>query len=40
MRDARFGWAGVIVGTLKLEHREGRWVNDEIFRPLPPTVQA
>ncbi len=31
--DARFGWAGVIVGTLKLEHRDGCWVNDEIFRP-------
>jgi len=34
MRDRRFGWAGVIVGTLKLEHREGCWVSDEIFRPV------
>jgi hypothetical protein len=35
LRDQRFGWAGVVVGTLKLEHREGCWVSDEIFRPLP-----
>ena len=35
VRDPRFGWAGVIVGTLKLEHRDGCWVSDEIFRPAP-----
>jgi len=34
-RDPRFGWAGVIVGTLKLEHRDGCWVSDEIFRAVP-----
>jgi hypothetical protein len=33
--DPRFGWAGVIVGTLKPEHRNGCWVSDEIFRPVP-----
>ncbi|HEY7758167.1 MAG TPA: hypothetical protein VIA64_02010 [Burkholderiales bacterium] len=30
--DKRFGWVGVIVGTLKPEHRNGCWVGDEIFR--------
>jgi hypothetical protein len=30
--DARFGWVGVIVGTLKPEHRNGCWVGSEIFR--------
>ena len=35
MRDERFGWVGVIVGTLKLEHRNGCWVGEQIFRPLP-----
>lgn len=30
--DPRFGWAGVIVGTLKAEHRNGCWVSDAIFR--------
>jgi len=33
MNDKRFGWSGVIVGTLKAEHRNGCWVSDEIFRP-------
>jgi hypothetical protein len=32
MSDERFGWAGVIVGTLKLELREGCWVGEDIFR--------
>jgi hypothetical protein len=35
MRDPRFGWMGVIVGTLKLELREGCWVGDDIFRQEP-----
>jgi hypothetical protein len=35
MRDPRFGWAGVIVGTLKLELRDGCWVGEDIFRPVP-----
>jgi hypothetical protein len=34
--DKRFGWVGVIVGTLKAEHRDGCWVGTEIFRPSPP----
>lgn len=33
--DSRFGWAGVIVGTLKPELRNGCWGAGEIFRPLP-----
>ena len=32
MSDERFGWAGVIVGTLKLELRDGCWVSEDIFR--------
>jgi hypothetical protein len=36
IQDERFGWTGVIVGTLKLEHRNGCWVADEIFRPATP----
>jgi hypothetical protein len=35
MRDERFGWVGVIVGTLKLEHRNGCWVSEQIFRAAP-----
>ena len=31
--DKRFGWVGVIVGTLKPEHENGCWVGTEIFRP-------
>jgi hypothetical protein len=31
--DKRLGWAGVIVGTLKPELRNGCWVGSEIFRP-------
>lgn len=31
--DPRFGWVGVIVGTLEPEHRNGCWVGSEIFRP-------
>jgi hypothetical protein len=34
--DKRFGWVGMIVGTLKPEHRDGCWVNGEIFRPAAP----
>lgn len=37
--DPRFGWAGVIVGTLKPEQRDGRWVGDAIFRS-PPSPAA
>ena len=35
VRDKRFGWVGVIVGTLKPEHRNGCWVSAEIYRPSP-----
>ena len=38
VHDKRFGWVGVIVGTLKPEHRDGRWVSDEIFRPAGPAA--
>jgi hypothetical protein len=31
--DKRFGWVGVIVGTLKPEQRNGCWIGSEIFRP-------
>ena len=37
LSDKRFGWAGVIVGTLKPEHRNGCWVGTEIFRPARQT---
>jgi hypothetical protein len=37
--DPRFGWAGVIVGTLKPELRNGCWAAGEIFR-LPPRSSA
>lgn len=40
MSDPRFGWAGVIVGTLKTEHRDGCWVGDEIFRPSPQAAAS
>lgn len=30
-KDKRFGWVGLIVGTLKPEHRNGGWVGDERF---------
>jgi hypothetical protein len=33
MKDKRFGWVGLIVGTLKPEHRSGSWVGDERFSP-------
>jgi len=39
-REPRFGWAGVIVGTLKLELRDGCWVADEIFRPGNAALQS
>lgn len=31
--DKRFGWVGLIVGTLKPEHVNGSWVSDEKFVP-------
>lgn len=31
--DVRFGWLGVILGTLKTEHRDGDWVSDKIYLP-------
>lgn len=33
MTDSRSGWVGLIVGTLKPEHRDGRWVGDQRFAP-------
>lgn len=30
-KDGRFGWVGLIVGTLKPQWREGMWVGDERF---------
>ena len=32
-KDQRFGWVGLIVGTLKPEHANGCWVGDERFLP-------
>jgi uncharacterized membrane protein len=32
-KDKRFGWVGLIVGTLKPEHVNGRWTGDERFLP-------
>lgn len=32
-KDKRFGWVGLIIGTLKPEHRNGSWVGDERFSP-------
>jgi hypothetical protein len=31
MKDKRFGCVGLIIGTLKPEHRNGSWVGDEMF---------
>lgn len=31
--DKRFGWVGLIVGTLKPGHVNGSWVGDEKFTP-------
>ena len=33
--DPRFGWVGAIVGTLKLEQRDGCWISEDIFRAAP-----
>jgi hypothetical protein len=32
-RDDRSGWVGIIIGTLKPEHRNGNWVGGERFAP-------
>lgn len=32
-KDARSGWVGIIIGTLKPEHRNGQWVGDARFAP-------
>lgn len=32
-KDKRSGWVGLIIGTLRAEHREGNWVGDEKFSP-------
>ena len=32
-KDKRFGWVGLIVGTLKPEHVNGSWAGDERFLP-------
>jgi hypothetical protein len=32
-KDKRFGWVGLIVGTLKPEHVNGRWTGGERFLP-------
>jgi hypothetical protein len=32
-KDKRSGWVGLIVGTLKPEHRDGSWVGDARFAP-------
>jgi hypothetical protein len=29
--DKRSGWTGVIIGTLKPELRDGRWLGDRKF---------
>ncbi len=31
--DRRFGWVGLILGTLSPEWRDGSWVGAEQFRP-------
>lgn len=31
VKDKRFGWVGLIFGTLKTEHRNGSWVGDKRF---------
>ena len=33
VEDKRFGWVGLIVGTLKPEHINGSWVGDGRFLP-------
>jgi hypothetical protein len=30
-KDKRFGWVGLIAGTLKPEYRDGGWIGDERF---------
>lgn len=32
-KDNRSGWVGLVVGTLKPEHRDGQWVGDAKFAP-------
>lgn len=32
-KDERSGWVGLILGTLKPEHRNGNWVGNERFAP-------
>ena len=32
-KDTRSGWVGLILGTLKTEHRDGRWIGHERFAP-------
>lgn len=32
-KDKRFGWVGLIVGTLNPEHANGRWSGGERFLP-------
>jgi hypothetical protein len=29
--DKRFGWVGLILGTLKTEYRDGMWIGGERF---------
>lgn len=29
--DERFGWVGLIIGTLKPEYENGSWVGDKLF---------
>lgn len=31
--DNRFGWVGLIIGTLKPEYQNGSWAGDERFHP-------
>jgi hypothetical protein len=31
LKDKRYGWVGVIAGTLKPEYRNGGWIGDERF---------
>jgi hypothetical protein len=32
-KDQRFGWVGLILGTLKTEYRDGSWIGDKRFLP-------
>lgn len=32
-KDPRCGWVGLILGTLKTEHRNGQWIGNERFAP-------